>query len=108
MTDSLLILCLGLTVAAAGLKYRIRLNISRFRKEIGALTAQRLKAVVQRKLAEEEFAYAKLKERELTNDCRDLSRELQHVQSQLQELQELAESRSKRKPESAEEEGNSS
>ena len=104
MTDSLLLLCLGLIVVAGGLKYRIRLNISRFRKEIAALKARRLKAVAQRRQAEEELAYAELKERELTNDCRELSRELQETQSQLRELEELVESRAKRKPEQVEKE----
>lgn len=103
MTDTMLLFCLGLTVAAGALKYRIRFNLGRFRRDIATLKGLRVKAVAQRRQAEDELAYAELRERELTNDCRELSGGLKEVLGRLRELDELSETRAKRRGQSSEE-----
>ena len=86
MTDSLLVLCLGLTTIAGGLKYRFRRSISELRREIAELKAARSKIWLQRKQAENELAHTELKERELTSDCRDLSEELLETQTKVEKF----------------------
>ncbi len=86
MTDSLLVLCLGLTTIAGGLKYRMRRSISELRMEIAELRAARSKIWFQRKQAENELAQTELKERELTSDCRDLSEELLEKQTKIEKF----------------------
>ena len=81
MTGSLLVLCPCLTVAAGGLKYRMRRTISAFRRETAELKARRSKIWSQWKQTENELAHSELKERELTSDCKDLSKDLLETQA---------------------------
>ncbi len=87
MSDSVLALCLCLTIAAGGLKYRMRRTISGLRRETAELKARRSKIWSNWKQTENELAHSELKERELTSDCKDLSKELLETQAQIEKLE---------------------
>jgi len=76
MAYFLLILCLGLALACAIIKWLLVQEISKLRVALAGRVAERQKLVTW--LHQQEFAleYEQIQERELVNDCRTISTEL--------------------------------
>lgn len=86
MTDGLLILCLGLLVAAAGFKFHTVRAITQGRETYAELLRERQRLHDLRSEAQANVERLQLMERELTNDVRDLVRELSDLDSKIDRM----------------------
>lgn len=94
MTDSLLLVCLGLLLLSAGFKFHTVRVITKAREGYGELLRERQHLHDVRAEAQAGVERLELQEREFTNDVRDLVRELSDLDTKIEKLQaDLAEER---------------
>lgn len=86
--DSLLLLCLGLLLVAAGLKFKTVVDLRRARADYTEVTNERQRLQDARRQAQMALDRAEVQEREFTNDVRDLVAELSEIEHKIDRLRE--------------------
>ena len=86
MTFTMLMIDIGLLLIAAGFKFKTVRDIGKAREEYGELLNERQRLHDGRSQVQTTVERLELQDRELTNDVRDLVRELSDLDSKIEKL----------------------
>jgi hypothetical protein len=86
--EALLLLCLGLVLACTVTKWVLVRELNKLRLQLAGLVSERQIFAGKQQQEEMILGYIQVQERELTNDCNDLLRELTGVRERIKQLDE--------------------